>query len=107
MAHAFGPVHADLFRDNVMFEPGEAQGRERLTGFFDFYFAGCDTWLFDVAVCLNDWCIDLASGRLDETAPAPSSPPTKPSAPSPAPSTACCRSCCCRGGHALLGVAPV
>ncbi|MEO3691046.1 homoserine kinase [Roseateles paludis] len=67
LAHAFGPVHADLFRDNVMFEPGEAQGRERLTGFFDFYFAGCDTWLFDVAVCLNDWCIDLASGRLDET----------------------------------------
>jgi homoserine kinase type II len=28
----------------------------RLSGFFDFYFAGVDTWLFDVAVCLNDWC---------------------------------------------------
>jgi len=41
-------------------------GRERLSGFFDFYFAGVDTWLFDLAVCLNDWCIDLASGRLDE-----------------------------------------
>ena len=39
---------------------------ERLTGFFDFYFAGCDTFLFDIAVCLNDWCIDLASGRLDD-----------------------------------------
>jgi len=51
-----GPVHADLFRDNVMFEEG------RLTGFFDFYFAGVDTWLFDVAVCLNDWCVDLATG---------------------------------------------
>jgi homoserine kinase type II len=51
-----GPVHADLFRDNVMFEQGE------LTGFFDFYFAGCDAWLFDVAVCLNDWCIDLPTG---------------------------------------------
>ena len=61
-----GPIHADLFRDNVMFEPGEGPGRERLTGFFDFYFAGCDTWLFDLAVCLNDWCIDLSTGRLVE-----------------------------------------
>jgi homoserine kinase type II len=55
-----GPVHADLFRDNVMFEDG------RLTGFFDFYFAGVDTWLFDVAVCLNDWCIDLPTGAHDD-----------------------------------------
>ncbi len=54
-----GPIHADLFRNNVMFDG------DRLTGFFDFYFAGCDTWLFDVAVTVNDWCIDLDSGRLD------------------------------------------
>ena len=46
-----GPIHADLFRDNAMFEGGV------LTGFFDFYFAGCDTFLFDIAVCLNDWCV--------------------------------------------------
>ncbi|BBB59177.1 homoserine kinase [Undibacterium sp. KW1] len=55
-----GPVHADLFRNNVMFDG------ERLTGFFDFYFAGCDTWIFDVAVTVNDWCIDVATGVLDE-----------------------------------------
>jgi homoserine kinase type II len=54
-----GPVHADLFRDNAMFDQG------RLSGFFDFYFAGCDTWLFDLAVCLNDWCIDWVSGAAD------------------------------------------
>ena len=57
-----GPVHADLFRDNVMFDG--APGQETLSGFFDFYFAGVDTWLFDLAVCLNDWCTDLASGAL-------------------------------------------
>jgi homoserine kinase type II len=54
-----GPVHADLFRDNVMFEQG------RLTGFFDFYFAGVDSWLFDLAVCLNDWAVDLPTGTHD------------------------------------------
>lgn len=54
-----GPVHADLFRNNVMFEG------DKLTGFFDFYFAGCDTWLFDVAVTVNDWCINLGTGELD------------------------------------------
>jgi homoserine kinase type II len=59
-----GAIHADLFRDNVMFddtEPGDP-----LTGLFDFYFAGIDAFAFDIAVCLNDWCIDLESGRLDE-----------------------------------------
>ena len=56
-----GAIHADLFRDNVMFEG------DLLTGFFDFYFAGDDTFAFDIAVCLNDWCTDTESGRLDES----------------------------------------
>ena len=59
-----GPVHADLFRDNVMFD--DTAGGDRLCGFFDFYFAGTDMLLFDVAVCLNDWCADLSTGQLDE-----------------------------------------
>ena len=66
-----GPVHADLFRDNVLFaSDGNGDGTNvqtppRLTGFFDFYFAGVDCWLYDIAVCLNDWCIDLETGTAD------------------------------------------
>ena len=54
-----GPVHADAFRNNVMFV------NEALSGVFDFYFAGVDRWLFDLGVCINDWCVDLETGVLD------------------------------------------
>lgn len=55
-----GPVHADAFRNNVMFEG------DSLSGVFDFYFAGVDHWLFDLGVCINDWCIDDDTGVMDE-----------------------------------------
>lgn len=57
-----GPAHCDLFRDNVLFDGTFDQ--PRMGGFIDFYFAGWDTWIFDVAVSVNDWCIHRDTGEF-------------------------------------------
>lgn len=53
-----GVIHADLFRDNALFED------HRLTGLIDFYYAHNGPFVYDLAVTVADWCF-VPEGRFE------------------------------------------
>ncbi len=57
--------HCDLFRNNALIA-GHGTDQAHVAGIFDFYFAGNVPWLYDLAVTVNDWCIDPGTGLLVE-----------------------------------------
>jgi len=57
-----GLIHADCFRDNVLFV--EEDGVLTISAIIDFEYASYGAFMYDLAIVINDWC-SHADGSLD------------------------------------------
>ena len=53
-----GIIHGDLFIDNIFFK------QNKLSGIIDFYFAGNDYFMYEIAICINSLCFDLKGKKF-------------------------------------------
>ena len=55
-----GIIHADLFKDNVLLNG------DQVAGFIDFYYACNGSFVYDIAIAINDWA-RTANNHIDPT----------------------------------------
>ncbi len=53
-----GVIHGDLFRDNILWDDHLDRHMPQM---IDFYFAAEEKLLLDVAIAVNDWCLDIGA----------------------------------------------
>ena len=53
-----GIIHGDLFIDNIFFK------KNKLSGVIDFYFAGNDFFMYEIAICINALCFDKKKSKF-------------------------------------------
>ena len=53
-----GIIHGDLFIDNIFFN------KKKLSGIIDFYFAGNDYFMYEIAICINALCFDNKNSKF-------------------------------------------
>ena len=53
-----GIIHGDLFIDNIFFK------KNKISGIIDFYFAGNDFFMYEIAICINALCFDKKKSKF-------------------------------------------